>query len=608
MSLRIRSQLNLLNWNAPFFGLALAFIYTYAFQATKPSPFSYISIGEHVLVVTQLLGIAAILAMVYAACGWVVHKLLKQYAGIVIRVISVFLLSVFLMIVIDNFMYTLLGKGVKSTDSLLLRILVAYAAIRVAMDLEQLPQKCHWLLRLKLWLVPLAASISLVFIAWGFSSVVSVKVIKPLAALPNILILSSDGIDANHMGIYGYQRETTPFMTSKMDEFAIFENSYTNNANTTGSIVSLLTGTSPIVNGVVYPPDILRGKHSTQGLPQILGDLGYRRSNWGVSYYASAQSQNIIGAFYLDNGSRLFPIISSYLPQSYELSRWLIIDIASQLLDMGNGIYFMKPFDNPFNIVTEHQSYSQDSENIEGVLRELSKPEPVFVNTHFMMTHGPYFTVKSPFFSNGKRQSTEWETDFYNDSIRDFDSIVGSVYKHLESTGELDRTILIITSDHGSRWSTTQRIPLMIRFPKKELAGKYGGVVQRLDIAPTIMDIIGLPLPEWMKGESLLKEASCSRAIYSYGILRNNLGASPNSLVYMGDISIFDNHTLSIVNGDKYITVSSDDIKYINGVLDIRRQIKLNDLANSCKEHDALDSNLEGLVLAGLPALVEKIR
>lgn len=608
MNLRIRSQLNLLNWNAPFFGLALAFIYAYAFQATKPSPFSYISIGEHVLVVAQLLGVAAVLAMAYAVCGWVVHKLLKQNAGIVIRVISVFLLSIFLMIVIDNFMYTLFGIGVKSTDSLLLRILVAYAAIRVAMDLEQLPQKWSLISRIKLWVMPLAASISLVFITWGFSGLANVRLIKPLVDLPNILILSSDGIDANHMGVYGYERETTPFMTSKMEEFAIFENAYTNNANTTGSIVSLLTGKSPIVNGVVYPPDILKGKHSTQGLPQILGDLGYRRSNWGVAYYASARSQNMIGAFDLDNGSRLFPILSHSLPQSYELSRWLLIDLASQLIDMGNGIFFMRPFDNPFNIVTEHQSYIQDSENIEGILRELSRPEPVFVNTHFMMTHGPYFTIKSPFFSNGKRQLIEWEADFYDDSVRDFDSIVRSVYKHLESTGELDRTILIITSDHGSRWSTTQRIPLMIRFPKKELAGKYGGMVQRLDIAPTIMNIIGLPLPEWMMGESLLKEASCNRAIYSYGILRNNLGASPNSLVYMGDISIFDNHTLSIVNGDRYITVSSDDIRHISGVLDIIREIKLNDLDSSCKEHHALESSLEELILVGIPTLVERIR
>lgn len=594
MNLRVRSQLNLVNWNAPFFGLALVFIYAYAFQATKPSPFSYISIDEHVLVVAQLLGVAAILAMVYAACGWVVHKLLKQCAGTVIRVISVFLLSIFLMIVIDNFMYTLFGIGVKSTDSLLLRILVAYAAIRVAMDLQQLPQKWSIILRTKRWMVPLAASVSLAFITWGFSGTVNVKLIKPLVGLPNILILSSDGIDSSHMGVYGYERETTPFMTSKMEEFAIFENAYSNNSKTTGSVTSFLLGTSPGVNGVIFPPDILRQEHSIQGFPQMLGGFGYYRSNWGVEYYASARSQNMIGAFELDSGSRVFPVLSQWLPQSYELSRWLIIDGISQVLFIAKSMLLNTPLNNPVDIVTGQQSHAQDLANIEHVMQEFSRSEPVFINTHFMMTHGAFFTITSPYFSRGKVQTDPWQRDFYDDSIREFDATVQRVYKFLKNVGYLDKTIIIITSDHGSRWSNLNRVPLMIRFPKKYLAGSYGGMSQRLDVAPTLLQYIGQPIPQWMSGRSLMSTHSCSRAIYSYGVIsRSELQVNNR------DAEVFNEKTISILKNGYAVTIKKDKFKSLESSFsfsEILSSINVRALEGTCLTENSI-SNSELLLM-----------
>jgi arylsulfatase len=81
-----------------------------------------------------------------------------------------------------------------------------------------------------------------------------------------------------------------------------------------------------------------------------------------------------------------------------------------------------------------------------------------------------------------------WSDDFYDDSILDFDMNVGEVIDELTKLGLLENTILIIGSDHGQQWNQLNRLPLIIRFPQGQYAGRIQTNVQNLDIAPTILD------------------------------------------------------------------------------------------------------------------------
>jgi hypothetical protein len=74
----------------------------------------------------------------------------------------------------------------------------------------------------------------------------------------------------------------------------------------------------------------------------------------------------------------------------------------------------------------------------------------------------------------------------------------------LRENGQLDRTIVVFTSDHTFRWRTTGRIPLMIRFPHGEPSGRIASNAQLADIAPTLLDYLDIEKPPWMEGESLL--------------------------------------------------------------------------------------------------------
>ncbi len=88
--------------------------------------------------------------------------------------------------------------------------------------------------------------------------------------------------------------------------------------------------------------------------------------------------------------------------------------------------------------------------------------------------------------------------------MRESDRNVRRLFQALESSGQLERTVVVIYSDHTQHWTTKGRVPLMIRFPQARLRGHVTVNVQLADVAPTILEYLGVQVPAWMDGESLL--------------------------------------------------------------------------------------------------------
>lgn len=509
-------------------------------------------------VAIQLVLVASILAITSSALFLLLEKSFGKVGHWLTSAVSILCIAVAIAIGIENFIYTIFGSGMKSSNFIVLKILIVYLSIRVSLDIYKKVSNSKRFTQSGGGLVTLVlALLAMVSILPSHTSSNKLAPYSPTKPQPNIIIISADGVNSERMGIYGYKRDTTPFLSEKADEFAIFENAFTNNANTTGSITSMLTGMSPIKTGVIYPPDIMRGPVSTKSLPQLLGQLGYQRSNWSVSYYSSAHAQNMVDAFDSDNGSLIFSYITKNLPDSYELSRWLITAITKEFIEILHGAFLFQEIENPFNLVSNQDSFTQDARNLAGALRDMNSSKPFFINTHFMMTHGEYFPIKNPYFSKGKQQDDKWMPDFYDDAIRDFDKTIKTVYERLQQLGKLDNTIIIVTSDHGSHWSKLKRIPLLIRFPKGDYAQSFQSNVQRLDIAPTILDFLGLPRSPWMEGTSLLQASiPANRNIMAYGVL-NRVSVSHNQLGHMGHIADFDNHSITLIQCNNAYTIDT---------------------------------------------------
>ena len=348
------------------------------------------------------------------------------------------------------------------------------------------------------------------------------------SSMLNTLFISSDGLDSEIMSIYSNSDLTTPFLDSISDELMIFENAYTNNANTTGSITSVLNGISPLTSKVVYPPDILRGEDSFNSLPAILGANNFFRTQWALPHFASGIDQRMLSAFdYIHgNNQTVLNNISGKLPGIQE---WFIMATYRHTLGVVLDVFGLKELYNPFFEVADsgtppRRHRLNDKIRMTGLIndltRALKKKIPIFSQVHFMDTHGGKFNPSRRIFSNNIKQTRPWMSPFYKDTVLDFDSRLSRIYQVLKGYGQLDNTIIVIFSDHSQGWQSQVKIPLLIRLPMGERAGRYGKNVQLIDIAPTILDYLGAPLPHWMEGKSLLRydEIPEDRMIFIAGV------------------------------------------------------------------------------------------
>ena len=91
-----------------------------------------------------------------------------------------------------------------------------------------------------------------------------------------------------------------------------------------------------------------------------------------------------------------------------------------------------------------------------------------------------------------------------DDAIFESDALLGQLLEELARLGELDRTIVVYYSDHLPEWAADAPIPLLFALPGAAPRGVLETHAQLLDVAPTLLDAIGLPVPAWMEGDSLL--------------------------------------------------------------------------------------------------------
>ena len=325
---------------------------------------------------------------------------------------------------------------------------------------------------------------------------------------PNILLIGSDGLNAINMSFYGYERDTTPVLRELAKTSLLAENAFANSSNSTGSTISMLTGKPPAQTRVLYPPNILQGSDAYQHLPGILRNEGYNNVEIGIPYYVDAYHLNLLDGF--DNVNdrssgegELFTFVSDL---GFGANAYFASGLVERISDRILHISFVRKMENPFTIVTQPSSFIYDQKRQDQLLELIRRVErPLFVHAHMMGTHGAQFFPEQQFFSLGKTQDEKWMTDFYDDSILNFDKFIGEVLDTLEETGKINNTILIIYSDHPMKYDGRMRVPLLIHFPNDDFAGRIKTNVQNLDIPPTILEYLGIQQPDWMVGQSLLK-------------------------------------------------------------------------------------------------------
>ncbi len=569
-----------------FYSIAFYTSMEWLYFVTKPSIMSGMNVWDKIKVWLETNIIVFLVGFSIAALLFLLANAIPSNRGRFIfkwtaGLIPVFFAGITILLLVDNFTYTLFRFGVVNTFGMVRGIFsLVFLLLLIRIHKEFHPSlvknpgkfKRSPLLWIPVFILSLSSLVTFLDIPPKMDKQFILEA-ENVSARPNIILLGSDGISASNLSLYSYERDTTPYLKELSSESLLMKNHLSNSGKTAGSITSIFTGKLPSKTRVSFPPDILRSTDAYQHLPGILKELGYTSVEITVPHYIDATELNILDGFdrvndeYVNNG----PVIQTLRTVVSNDIVFFLETIFERIYDRLCHIFYIHQMDNPWLLVTQASAPEGDEKRLVQ-LDELIKEgnQPFFVHIHLMGTHGDFFIPRSQKFSGGKVQDQYWMTDFYDDTLIDFDKNVNRVVNSLKEAGKLDNTILILYTDHAQNWKPLERIPLMIRFP----GGKYAGIItentQNLDIAPTILDYLQIPQPSWMGGQSLIHgNPPALRPIFSANVEKTE--AVGDGFQYHNNASNppffqFDYFTTSVCN--RWLKLTTSDNQWTSGTLD----------------------------------------
>jgi arylsulfatase A-like enzyme len=300
----------------------------------------------------------------------------------------------------------------------------------------------------------------------------------------NVLLITVDALRADHVGAYGYRRATTPRLDALARESFLFTDAWAHAPSTRYSIPAILTGRYPSAiaqdANQHWPPKILPRNRL---FAEIMKDRGYATGATASYYYFERE-------WGLDQG------FDEY-------------DVHLQTLHSGR---YVDP---------AHTSGTSARELADLDVAWLGnhRREKFFFWTHFYDTHfgfAPHPDLPGCDFGGT-------EIDLYDGEIRFTDFHIGRILDSLKAAGLWDRTIIIITADHGDGfgehgipsnqrhgyhlYANETKVPLLIRVPG--LTPRPVTIpVGHIDILPTVLNLIGGQRRDepTLLGESRLRE------------------------------------------------------------------------------------------------------
>jgi arylsulfatase A-like enzyme len=333
---------------------------------------------------------------------------------------------------------------------------------------------------------------------------------------PDVLLVSVDTLRADHVGSYGHRLDTTPNLDRLAASGVRFDDATVQSPKTWPSMASMLTSTYPASNGIrIHPRRPLPAASLT--LAEMLREAGYRTG-------AVVANVNLGRQFAFDQGFDLF--VESWA-EALERQGGDV-----RLIEVVGGV---KRFTNA-TIVTDQGI---------ALLGELASARPYFLWLHYMDPHGPYLPPREygHLFADSyppdpvephkiprfQRQSSPHTGELVRDAgfyraqydreIRYFDDELGRLLEAVERRGLHRSTLIVLTADHGESlgehdhffrhgpvpYQTNARVPLVLRLPGRLPAGHVvTAPVALLDLMPTILDLVDVPVPPTARGVSLL--------------------------------------------------------------------------------------------------------
>jgi arylsulfatase A-like enzyme len=325
---------------------------------------------------------------------------------------------------------------------------------------------------------------------------------------PDIILVTIDSLRADHLGVYGYDRPTSPNLDRLAAEAVVVRSHIVQAPYTKASMASLFTG--------LYPTS-----HKAFTTSRTFGEAmtGHVEGSLPVTDVLDPELWTLAGAL----------ASAGYDTVGLNTNPFLLEEFG-----FGNGF-------GDYQFLSSGENFATASEVVTAALARVERRtpgKPLFLWMHVMEPHSPYdpsadvralFPPRQPARSVPGDTIPAWivqdgSTDahfyeaLYDAEIREVDAALGRLFSGLRDRGLWEGTVLVVTSDHGEEffdhggfehnrtlYDEMLRVPLFVRAPGLR-PGMRETQTQAVDIAPTLIASAGAALPDGLAGANVWRK------------------------------------------------------------------------------------------------------
>ncbi|MCE2447560.1 MAG: sulfatase [Candidatus Latescibacteria bacterium] len=346
---------------------------------------------------------------------------------------------------------------------------------------------------------------------------------------PNVVVLLVDTLRADHLKCYGYHRDTAPFLEGLARRGAVFTQCYAPSDYTPASTASLFTGQYPLAHGYLNSHYVLAESHTT--MAEIFQRQGYITAGFIANGLAGEKYQMHQGFDHYFEKNRasaaeLVAAASAFIEQQTDEPFFAYL-------------HFLDVHD-PHRIPQEYHGRFADPANFAYDMQDTLQLDSFVMQAWWEAAQGWRDQTVEP------EQIAAYFADYvqlYDASISYWDEHLGTLLDLLAAQGIDERTIIVVTSDHGeqflehgyfghgnSGYQVGLHIPFIISDPlHPNIAGlRVDNLVNAVDILPTLLARLNWQIAPAVQGQerwSLLASdapSAASESIYTEGTFMAN--------------------------------------------------------------------------------------
>lgn len=338
---------------------------------------------------------------------------------------------------------------------------------------------------------------------------------------PNIVFLLADDFRWDAVGSLGNPVIQTPSLDRLVRSGVTFPNAFVTTSICSISRASILTGQYESRHGIRDFQTRLSPAALAETFPALSRAAGYHAGfigKWGVGAAPLPEDQ--------------FDYWRGFPGQGNYFSPGSPVHLTDRMGDQAIEFLSTSPPNRPFLLALSFKAPHEEDGKTERPFPPATRFETLYADLDIAPLSGSAARFERlPDFLKVSEARARWrrcfgDPELHARTVKDYyrlitglDEVVGRIVTQLERQGVADRTVILFTSDNGfalgdrglqGKWFPYEesiRVPLVLfdpRLPPSRRGAAAKGVALNIDLAPTVLELVGLPVPPAMQGQSLI--------------------------------------------------------------------------------------------------------